>query len=431
MRWGSLLSTLAHGTLEVCLGSRADTPVPLAAEPLERILVNLVCNARAATIAGGAIRIGVGTYAASRMKPAESRHDTGACGHDLTADTGSEDALGEAFVQCNATSTSPAAGRSIVLTVDDSGCGMNEAQVQRILGAGTGLRATATSGARDQALDCLRAGSAACDLVKETVSSGYGRWPVTGVNFGEDTIGDRGVTPRVGQGMVAEDTPIELATCEEQSCDPGDGGRRGLGLQVVKELVDSSGGRLAIHSILGRGTRIEIRWPVQDRASAKIVPPGAVPFASAGTAAVEVSGITSNQSAIEVALQSELAAVPVSLPLVPRVALTVAALNITTSNVADQNSAQAPQAFIGPDGFSEVELRAMMLRLNRSGPLLDARSGERVIHGKGMLAHFPDRGGSDLSSPNPSSFGGPRVAAQELGNFAEINYSKVKGAIAC
>ena len=165
LRWGSLLSTLAHGTLEVNFGPHASLSIAVGAEPLERILVNLVRNARAATRERGAIRIGVGMPV---MQPR--------AGGDGAAPT-------------------------MVLTVDDSGCGMTEEQVQEILGTG--------------------------------------------------------VIPEPG---------------------PGNWRRRGLGLQIVRELVAESGGSLFIHSRPGTGTRIEIHWPTVEDAAAGLAP---VPSADA------------------------------------------------------------------------------------------------------------------------------------------------------
>ena len=40
--------------------------------------------------------------------------------------------------------------------------------------------------------------------------------------------------------------------------------RHGIGLRVVRELVAASGGKLAITSCVGVGTRIEIEWPVAE-----------------------------------------------------------------------------------------------------------------------------------------------------------------------
>jgi hypothetical protein len=88
MRCEGLLSTLARRSLRITFGGQAALPVAITPEPLERILVNLVKNAGRATQQGGAVRIGVGLQSGSQM---------------------------------------------MVLTVDDSGCGMSEAEVERVL----------------------------------------------------------------------------------------------------------------------------------------------------------------------------------------------------------------------------------------------------------------------------------------------------------
>lgn len=318
MRWGSLLSTLAHGTLDVSFGPQAATPVPVAAEPLERILVNLVRNARAATIAGGSIRIGVGTCAEERTTVAERAEASG-----------------------TAPELASRSDRSIVLTVDDSGCGMTEAQVNRILGV------------ESEAENPILSADA------QTVSDGYGTWPDHGRDCGWETT----ETDARPTGKVA--------------------GRRGLGLQVVRELVQSSGGRFAIQSRPGRGTRIQIRWPVEAGASA-----------STATIVGERTG-PAEKPAPEAA---------------PRPMLAVAPRTV---------DAPRSHAAIGPDGFSETELRAMMLRLHRSSSAPEA-AGEEAVRSEAVRSEAlqtertPGRRGAGAGS-----------------RFESDNYSAVKGAIAC
>lgn len=323
MRWGSLLSTLAHGTLEVSFGPGAATPVPAAAEPLERILVNLVRNARAATTGGGAIRIGVGRR-----------------------------------------ETEPEA---VVLTVDDSGCGMDEAQVRSIL-AGETAASPRLEGERDGA--------------------------------GVPTV-------------------------------PAAGGRRrrGLGLQIVRELVAASGGALSIQSRPGTGTRIEIRWPVAQAAAAPRAAAGDQPDtavasgASAETAAAgdaaERDGPTGagaggiprpvfilpegtprtegafrmeGVSRIEGASRGEQAVPPGSAP---------GSASGSASGVRDAGAApvRMPEP-VGPDGFNEEQLRGMMLRLHRSAP------GERIRAGAPWTSQAtlqgPLQGPLQVSAPGPA-----------------------------
>jgi signal transduction histidine kinase len=94
MRFSSILSTLAHGALEINFGPQANLPVPVAVETIERVLVNLVRNAAEAIRQGGSVRIGVGLVEGG---PTEQR------------------------------------SRCMALTVDDSGCGMTAEQIERVL----------------------------------------------------------------------------------------------------------------------------------------------------------------------------------------------------------------------------------------------------------------------------------------------------------
>jgi hypothetical protein len=106
-RWGSLLSMIARGPVEVKFGPQAALPIQVGEEAMERILVNLVHNAMTATRNGGAIRIGVGR--AETRRPAYSP-------------------------QSSKGQVRPAS--KMVLTVDDSGCGMSEQQIAKVLGMG-------------------------------------------------------------------------------------------------------------------------------------------------------------------------------------------------------------------------------------------------------------------------------------------------------
>ena len=93
-----LLSVIARRAVEVVYGAGADTPVPVAAESLERILVNLTKNASEASHAGGSITLRV-------------------------------DRLGK----IEGTRRSGGAGSRIVLSVEDQGCGMSVAAVKVLL----------------------------------------------------------------------------------------------------------------------------------------------------------------------------------------------------------------------------------------------------------------------------------------------------------
>jgi signal transduction histidine kinase len=186
MRCEGLLSTLARRSLQITFGAQAALPVAIAPEPLERILVNLVKNATQATRQGGAVRLGVGLSAEpetgeTAARPRSPRREAGQ-GGGLTISL-----------------------PTMVLTVDDSGCGMTEAQIERVL---------------------------------------------------------------------------------QPAAPVADGRRQGIGLRVVRELVTASCGQLRIFSLVGVGTRVEIRWPVS---SGEAASPGEQPasgtlLGSAGTA---------------------------------------------------------------------------------------------------------------------------------------------------
>jgi len=131
-----LLSTLARGALQVTFGAQAALPVAVAPEALERILVNLVKNAAQATRNGGAVRIGVGlcTTAEGAPSPAASAPPAGstlALAPPRYRSAARNQGRGPAARANPGNET-----RSMMLTVDDSGCGMTEEQVARILNPG-------------------------------------------------------------------------------------------------------------------------------------------------------------------------------------------------------------------------------------------------------------------------------------------------------
>jgi signal transduction histidine kinase len=103
-RCRGLLSRVAGRTVEISYGVGAFQPVPTPVEAVERILTNLVKNAAEATPWVGAISIhveGVAELSGTR------------CGNEDNE-----------------------AGRRVVMTVRDRGCGMDEAAVQRLMQAG-------------------------------------------------------------------------------------------------------------------------------------------------------------------------------------------------------------------------------------------------------------------------------------------------------
>ena len=313
MRWGSLLSTLAHGTLDVSFGPQAATPVAIAAESLERILVNLVKNARAATVNGGAIRIGVGV--ADREPQLASDLAASEAGHPVSA--------------------AGVSHRSVVLTVDDSGCGMSEADVMQIL-----LSEHSDGVARLPTAEPRHKTASGSDVGPQRPIA---RAP--GDPGGEETaqeiqarLADQPATDqrsglKTGSAFAA---PESAAAQPSASGVAGRGSKngRGLGLRVVKGLVAETGGTLQIYSRLGRGTRIEIRWPSADSV-AVTARPAAAPELCASIATQQVTP--------GAPLTSSFAHLP-PLPASP---------------------VEPPP--IGPDGFSEQELRSMMLRLHRTG----------------------------------------------------------------
>ena len=400
MRWGSLLSTLAHGTLDVSFGPQAATPVAIAAESLERILVNLVKNARAATINGGSIRIGVGVcdeqpvLVAARPAVSEEGHvaRAGAAG---------------------------ASHSSVVLTVDDSGCGMSEAEVRQILSieaVGGNNISHAEGPGRSTA---SRTGTGLEQKSAKTPTDDQ-----TDAVAAEDTYGaSQGVKtsqPNICSGdakaIAASISVVALAAATGAAARRSREGR-GLGLRVVRGLVAQTGGTFAIHSRLGRGTRIEIRWP-----SANSVPVAVRP-ATAGPAA-EVDQITAVPALPEIILASPLAATP---PLAHESVLPVA---------------------IGPDGFSEDELRAMMLRLHRTGTsdqsyvqsLFDRRHAQPETSRGVGLATLERRFDPVANSVAAQRFGPARVTEDRLSTDTaiqpaiatpEITKPARTGAIAC
>jgi hypothetical protein len=310
MRWGNLLSTLAHGSLEVAFGPQAALPVPVAAEPIERILVNLACNARAATSEGGMIRIGVGVR--ERTRP---------------------NGKGSGRAQT---------GVTMVLTVDDSGCGMSKVQVQEILGGDAEVISPQTP----------------------VESAGYGRWQMEG---------------------IPGSTPV--------------GRRRGLGLQIVRELVAASGGSFFVQSKPGAGTRIEIHWPTlseESRAGERVVKEADTEKITGHTKSLGIKSLKTK--GLEMTARSG-----------PR--LQGAARELAE----DLSPVQLVPGAKGPDGFSEEQLWEMMRRMHRRD------AGDRGSHGSGV-------GASGVASVEgcPS-----RNEPERIRPETEIRNNLGKGTIAC
>jgi len=231
-RWGSLLSMIARGPVEVKFGPHAALPIQVGEEAIERILVNLVHNAMTATRNGGAIRIGVGR--AETRRPAPSHPSS------------------EGWVR--------PAGK-MVLTVDDSGCGMSEEQIAKVLGTGRTMVDAKGIGAN----------SGKHGLLQESLQSGIDGSP------------DINPVPKSGQDS-AQRPPLTGHFRSHR--------RHGMGLQIVRELVSASGGELAIYSRLGVGTRIEIHWPALQPSMEPESHSGRIHPASTGvTAAIPRPGV--------------------------------------------------------------------------------------------------------------------------------------------
>jgi hypothetical protein len=287
--------------------------------------------------------------------------------------------------------------------VDDSGCGMTGEQVRRILGL-------------------------------ENVPAGHG-------------------TSRSGHAATGQ-TP-----------------RRGLGLQIVRQLVASSGGTLSIESWPGRGTRVAIRWPVAIRPSAKTsVAPGTHPVtdlvrdagpqagpailssaracpetqpaasppgkAVAASAAPDASPIAAAHAGPIAGLAAEpvirLVAQPVTRPVELAAARPIAG-GAAEALPQTMYAAGAAGEAVGPDGFSEAELRAMMLRLHRTAP------HERTPLGRSLAAWRRPNARQAGSLESEEGFGVPGAVARGLDSgpgrtgqsSAGHQESAAKGAIAC
>ena len=387
LRWGGLLSTLAHGTLDVVLGPQAATPVPASAEAVERILVNLVRNARAATAEGGAIRIGAGLAEAAMTEKELDRQE------EVPERVGKFEGFEgvDTAVRATAAGASPAEVRgagaqsTMVLTVDDSGCGMTAEQIGQILNTGE------------------VAGPEPSPTIQEkVVSEGYGAWQeaaAAGVRRDSQGLGSPDGSHSRPEASSGRSLPGP-ATAE------GEGRRHGLGLQVVRGLVASSGGRLSIESQPGRGTRIEIRWPVAAASAGS----------SAAGAAADDSGETlervrAGSPEPSTAPIAALAAVPDTAPVEFRGA-------------------------VGPDGFSEMELRSMMLRLHRNGPpqrgqdRVRERTPERSPLGR-RLNYRSAAMGDPGHGFGLAGSGVPALAGQDKGQGHGAQDVAAKGAIAC
>jgi signal transduction histidine kinase len=133
MHCEGLLSTLARGALQVTFGAQAALPVAVAPESLERILVNLVKNAAQATRTGGAVRIGVGLCRTEEGAPSAVGSVPSAESSLSLAPPRYRSAARNQGRGPGARATPRNEARRMMLTVDDSGCGMTEQQIARIL----------------------------------------------------------------------------------------------------------------------------------------------------------------------------------------------------------------------------------------------------------------------------------------------------------
>ena len=64
-----------------------------------------------------------------------------------------------------------------------------------------------------------------------------------------------------GKGMTKKEIRSVMSGARRKASDPPAPGRSGLGLPLVKRLVESAGGTLAIESARGKGTTVEMLFP--------------------------------------------------------------------------------------------------------------------------------------------------------------------------
>lgn len=451
LRWRGLLSTLAQGRLELDLGDPVSVFVPAGVDALERILVNLVRNATVATAAGGSIRI--------RAAIVQTETQVGPPPDMFGAIP--DRMAGTAF------------DRSVLLTIDDSGCGMGETQVRRLLGSEppaerigaivdermseahvseahvSEAHVSETHVSGEVATDALLAiAGGSQTAIRSPLSTtgnsseGYGRWShgassPHGGSDGKETV-------------AAEETGVTGVTEGSR--------RRGIGLRIVRELVAASQGTLSIQSWPGRGTRVEVRWPVvtssvpalavdssslddetrgadrSARPDATLPPQGSLrPLWAAHPRPLVSEALVSpnylsrpplSQSAVPTAdLPAPISGLGTSslepwIGIDPERSTVGAAPSRRPEIVEDRSSA-------GPDGFTEAELRAMIARMNRAGPNSRRPLSRRIGDGRRSAEVKSAQRFDVRKSPVPED--GRRVAQ----DFSAQQEVIVKGAIAC
>jgi len=207
-RCSGLLSRVAGGrVVEIGYGQAAAIPIPVAAESIERILVNLVRNAARALDRGpnhspgrgledaercdGSPPLAIRLVARAAAPPARSR-GRGAASSEPMRETlrGSHAAIriGVGVLANRAGELRPWPFRRVRLVVEDSGCGMGPGELDRLLAA---------------------------------------------------------------------------------SRAPAVRTKHGIGFRVVQHLVDVSGGELSVTSAPGLGTTVQIEWPLVPSASGR------------------------------------------------------------------------------------------------------------------------------------------------------------------
>jgi signal transduction histidine kinase len=125
-RCSGLLSRIADGqAIEVSYGEAAAVPVAVSGEAVERILVNLVCNSAAAL--GEIAKMGEDAGRAVRNSMRETVADS------VLDENPGAIRIGVGLLENRVGKPKPWPFRWVRLTIEDSGCGMDAEQLERLL----------------------------------------------------------------------------------------------------------------------------------------------------------------------------------------------------------------------------------------------------------------------------------------------------------